>query len=59
VNLARRLKIDPELVLRDTNAKFRRRFRAMELASPRPLEDLSPDELESLWAQAKLSERQP
>jgi nucleoside triphosphate diphosphatase len=57
VNLARHLKIDPELALRDTNAKFRRRFRTMEQASSRPLEDLSPDELESLWAQAKISER--
>jgi nucleoside triphosphate diphosphatase len=59
VNLARHLKIDPELALRDTNAKFRRRFRSMELASPRPLEDLSADHLESLWIQAKQSERQP
>jgi hypothetical protein len=25
----------------------------MELATPRPLEDLSPNELEALWAQAK------
>jgi XTP/dITP diphosphohydrolase/ATP diphosphatase len=58
VNLARHLKIDPELALRDTNAKFRRRFRSMELASSRPLEDLAPDKLESLWAKAKLSEKQ-
>ena len=58
VNLARHLKIDPELALRDTNAKFRRRFRSMELASPQPLEELKPDQLESLWNQAKLSERQ-
>ena len=59
VNLARHLKIDPEIALRDTNAKFRRRFRAMERASGRPLEQLSPDELEHLWAQAKVRERQP
>jgi len=59
VNLARHLKIDPELALRDTNAKFRRRFRVMEHASSRPLEELFPDELESLWAQAKASERKP
>jgi len=59
VNLARHLKIDPELALRDTNAKFRRRFRSMEVASPVPLEDLSADELEAFWAQAKLDERQP
>jgi nucleoside triphosphate diphosphatase len=59
VNLARHLKIDPELALRDTNAKFRRRFHSMEQSSARPLEDLSSDELESLWTQAKLRERQP
>ena len=56
VNLARHLKIDPELALRDTNAKFRRRFNSMETASPRPLEELAPDELESLWNRAKLAE---
>ncbi|HEX3470919.1 MAG TPA: nucleoside triphosphate pyrophosphohydrolase [Silvibacterium sp.] len=59
VNLARHLKVDPELALRDTNAKFRRRFRFMEQTSPRPLEELSSDELESLWAEAKQVERQP
>ncbi len=59
VNLARHLKIDPELALRDTNAKFRRRFRSMEQTSLRPLEELSGHELESLWSQAKQIERQP
>lgn len=57
VNLARHLKIDPELALRDTNARFRRRFGAMESESEQPLEDLSPDELEGLWARAKRRER--
>jgi ATP diphosphatase len=57
VNLARHLKIDPELALRDANAKFRSRFRAMELESPRLLEELSADELEALWASAKQRER--
>lgn len=52
-NLARHLKVDAELTLRDATAKFRRRFAAMEAASPRPLEELSPDELEALWFQAK------
>ncbi len=59
VNLARHLKIDPELALRDTNAKFRRRFRFMEQTSAGPLEELSSEELESLWDQAKQIERQP
>lgn len=53
VNLARHLKIDPELALRDTNQRFRKRFKAMEEESERPLEELSPEELERLWANAK------
>ena len=55
-NLARHLKVDPELALRDANAKFRRRFRAMEAATERPLEELSAAELEELWTQSKRSE---
>jgi nucleoside triphosphate diphosphatase len=55
-NLARHLKIDPEMVLRDANAKFRRRFAAMEAATKRPLEQLSASELEKLWARSKRSE---
>jgi XTP/dITP diphosphohydrolase/ATP diphosphatase len=57
VNLARHLKIDPELALRDTNARFRGRFRIMETESARPLEELLPEDLEQLWANAKLRER--
>src|SRR5215813_10080824 len=38
VNLARHLHVDPEFALRETNAKFRRRFAAMEAASTEPLE---------------------
>jgi nucleoside triphosphate diphosphatase len=56
VNLARRLQVEPEFALRHTNAKFRRRFAAMEAASPEPLETMSAAQLESLWNQAKLSE---
>lgn len=57
VNLARHLKVDPELSLRDTNARFRSRFGAMERESALPLEELRPDELEGLWASAKRAER--
>jgi MazG family protein len=53
VHLGRHLGVDAEMALRNCNLRFRRRFHEMELAEPRPLEDLSPDELESLWAQAK------
>ena len=57
VNLARHLKVDAETTLRDTNARFRRRFRFMEEATGRPLEELAPEELEALWAGAKRAER--
>jgi ATP diphosphatase len=58
VNLARHLKIDPESALRATNAKFRRRFRAMEEAAgdADALEQMTPAELEALWSRAKLEE---
>jgi ATP diphosphatase len=56
VNLARRLQVEPEFALRHTNAKFRRRFAAMEAASAEPLDALSAAQLESLWSQAKLAE---
>ncbi len=56
-NLARHLKVDPELALRDANAKFRRRFAAMEAATDRPLEKLSAPELENLWERSKEAER--
>jgi nucleoside triphosphate diphosphatase len=57
VNLARRLKVDPEMALRGSNAKFRRRFRTMENSSAEPLESLSLAALDRLWDAAKQSER--
>jgi MazG family protein len=54
VNLGRHLGVDAEMALRGCNLRFRQRFHEMELAAARPLEDLAPHELESLWAQAKL-----
>jgi MazG family protein len=53
VNLGRHLGVDAEMALRGCNRRFRERFRAMELASAHPLEELSPPELEELWEQAK------
>jgi MazG family protein len=60
VNLARHLAIDPEEALRSTNAKFERRFRAIEAAlseDGRTPEQASLDEMEALWLRAKLAER--
>ncbi len=60
-NLARHLKVSPEMALRDANAKFRRRFGAMEQAERAdggpPLENRSLDALEELWSAAKQQER--
>ena len=53
VNLGRHLGVDAEMALRGCNRRFRQRFQAMEQTSERPLEELSPDELEALWAAAK------
>jgi MazG family protein len=61
VNIARYLSLDPESSLRKTNRKFRRRFQWMEQRlqeSGTTSESASMDELESLWQQAKLQEKQ-
>jgi MazG family protein len=55
-NLARHLNIHPEVALRKANAKFRRRFRGMEVASTVPLSTLPPAVSESLWAKVKAGE---
>lgn len=60
VNLARKLNVDPETALRRGNAKFERRFRAIETglaAQGRKPEQASLDEMEKLWVKAKLAER--
>lgn len=55
VNLGRHLGVDAEMALRGCNRRFRDRFRLMEQSAHGPLEELSLDELEALWAQAKRS----
>ncbi|HUF79194.1 MAG TPA: nucleoside triphosphate pyrophosphohydrolase [Thermoanaerobaculia bacterium] len=56
VNLARKLGVDPDGALAETNAKFRRRFRYIEerLADRgRSLADVCLEELDRLWEEAK------
>ena len=59
VNLARKLGVQSELALRGSNAKFRRRFAAMEKgpASAVSIAELAPEELERLWDNVKAEER--
>jgi MazG family protein len=59
-NLSRRLNVDPEQALRRANAKFERRFRAMEAAATLDgvaFPDLSLDEQEAYWQQVKRAEK--
>ena len=56
VNIARHLKVNPELALRRANAKFRERFGYVERRlreRGKPLESAGLDEMEELWQQAK------
>jgi ATP diphosphatase len=57
VNFARHLGVDPEAALRAGNAKFERRFRAMEHAAGPAFPTLSLDQQEQLWQRAKQAER--
>ena len=59
-NLARHLDTDPEAALRHANAKFTRRFQAIEARfadAGRELTEASLDELEDAWQAVKAAER--
>ena len=53
VNIARWAKVEPEEALRKMLNRFTARFMQMENLSPKPLRELSADEWDSLWNQAK------
>lgn len=59
-NLCRRYEVDPESALRGANAKFERRFRAIEdglAQNGRGAEGATLEEMEALWQAAKAAER--
>ncbi len=59
-NLARKLRLDPEACLRAANAKFARRFGAVEATlarEGRTPADATLDEMEAAWQAAKRAER--
>jgi tetrapyrrole methylase family protein/MazG family protein len=56
VNLARHYEIDAETALRETNSRFRQRFAHIEKTARlqgKPVSDLSLDEMETYWQEAK------
>jgi MazG family protein len=59
-NIARKLDVNPEEALQSTNRKFTRRFESMESkvhAGGRNLDQLSLEEMDKLWDEAKAAER--
>lgn len=61
VNIGRHVKADPEMALRGTNTKFRRRFAHIEQKlseAGETLEAASLDRMEELWQDAKKGERE-
>lgn len=56
VNLARKLRVDPEMALRGANRKFKQRFRHIEVElykRGRSLQECSLEEMDALWDEAK------
>ena len=61
VNYARFLKVDPENAIEKTNKKFKARFMAMETEAAKigkSLDELSLEEMDSIWNQIKIQNRQ-
>jgi len=60
VNLCRHAKQDPEVLLRQANSKFTKRFQAVEAqisSSQKSIEEHTLDELEAYWQQVKRNEK--
>jgi tetrapyrrole methylase family protein/MazG family protein len=53
VNVARKLKIEPELALRGTIERFSARFRHVEESLTKPLAEATLEEMDALWEEAK------
>jgi ATP diphosphatase len=59
-NLARKLSVDPEQAVRNTNLKFERRFNHVEdrvLASGKDWREFTLEELDAWWDEAKKIEK--
>lgn len=57
INYARFENIDPETALERVNKKFKRRFEYIEEHAPQSLTDMSLEEMDALWNEAKHKEK--
>lgn len=53
INYARYIKVDPETALEKANKKFKSRFEYIEKNASKPLEEMSLEEMDLLWNEAK------
>jgi len=53
INYGRFLKVDPETSLERINKKFKIRFEYIEKQAPKPLSEMTLDEMDQLWNEAK------
>jgi MazG family protein len=53
VNYARFINVDPETALEKTNKKFKSRFEYIESKAPKPLMEMTLQEMDDLWNEAK------
>jgi len=53
INYARFQNIDPETALEKVNQKFKKRFEYIEANAPKSLEEMSLEEMDALWNEAK------
>ena len=58
VNYARFIGIEPETALEKTNSKFKLRFEYIEENAPKPLSEMTLWEMDALWNEAKIKQRQ-
>jgi XTP/dITP diphosphohydrolase len=57
INYARFIHVDPETALEKVNLKFKSRFEYIEAHAPRDLNDMTLEEMDALWNDAKILER--
>ncbi len=53
INYARFINVDPETALEKTNLKFKKRFEYIEANAPKSLEEMTLEEMDGLWEEAK------